>query len=224
VCCWAVIAKFTEFDVPPPGVGLKTVTDAVPALAMSAAVMDAVSWVDETNVVVRLAPFHLTTEPETKLLPLIVSVNAGYPTVREEGFRLVTVGTGLLAPLMVKVRAPEVPPPGVGLKTVTDAVPALAMSAAVMDAVSWVDETNVVVRLAPFQRTMEPVTKLVPVTVRVKAAPPAVAEEGLRAVSVGTGLLTVKLTELDVLPPGLATETGTVPAVARSDAGMAAVS
>ncbi len=60
----------------------------------------------------------------------------GYPpAVAEVGFRLVVVGTGLL---IVKVWALEVPPPGVPVKTVTLAVPAVAMSAARMEAVSWV--------------------------------------------------------------------------------------
>ena len=103
-----------------------------------------------------------------KLVPVTVRVKAEPPAVADEGLRLVSVGTGLAA-LMVKVSALEVPPPGVGLKTVTEAVPAVAMSAAVMAAVSWVDEPKVVVRFAPFQRTTEPLMKLVPVTVRVKA-------------------------------------------------------
>jgi hypothetical protein len=49
-------------------------------------------------------------------------------------------GGGEDAVLMVKVSDPEVPPPGAGLKTVTEAVPALAISEAEMAAVSWVDE------------------------------------------------------------------------------------
>ena len=58
------------------------------------------------------------------------------PAVAEEGLRLVVVGTGLSGTLIVKVCALEVPPPGVGLKTVTLAVPAAAMSAARIEAVS----------------------------------------------------------------------------------------
>ena len=42
-------------------------------------------------------------------------------------------GNGLL---IVNVAAPEGPPPGVGLNTVTEAVPAVAMSAAVIWACS----------------------------------------------------------------------------------------
>jgi hypothetical protein len=72
-----------------------------------------------------------------KLVPLTVSVNPVPPAVAEEGLKLVVVGTGLGA-MIVKVWALEVPPPGVGLKTVTLAVPAEAMSAARIEAVSWV--------------------------------------------------------------------------------------
>ena len=87
----------------------------------------------------------------------------------------------------------EVPPPGVGLNTVTLAVPAMAMSEARIEAVSWVEETYVVVRSAPFQRTTELETKFVPFTVSVKAGPPAVAELGLRLVVVGTKFVIVKV-------------------------------
>ena len=45
-----------------------------------------------------------------------------------------------------------------------------------------------VVRLLPFQRTTEPETKFVPVTVKVKAALPALIEDGLKLLSFGTGL------------------------------------
>ena len=50
---------------------------------------------EETNVVVRFVPFHLTTEPEMKLVPFTVRVKAGPPAVADEGLRLVVVGTGL---------------------------------------------------------------------------------------------------------------------------------
>jgi len=72
-----------------------------------------------------------------KLAPLTVSVNAEPPTAAEVGLKLVRLGTGLV-PWIVKLSALEVPPPGVGLKIVTLAVPALAMSAAVIDAVNCV--------------------------------------------------------------------------------------
>src|SRR5262245_44202391 len=90
---------------------------------------------------------------------------------------------------MVKVWRLEVPPPGAGLKTVTAAIPLVAMSADGIAAVSCVAETNVVGRSAPFQRTTELAMKFVPFTVSVKADPPTMAELGARLLVVGTGLL-----------------------------------
>jgi hypothetical protein len=81
----------------------------------------------------------LTTLVEVKLPPLTVRVKADPPAVIEEGERVVVEGTGLL---VVKVRMAEVPPPGAGLKTVTLAVPADAISATVMAAVTCEAETN----------------------------------------------------------------------------------
>lgn len=50
--------------VPPPGVGLKTVTLAVPAVLMSATGTVAVKVVPLTYVVVSFVPFHSILEPE----------------------------------------------------------------------------------------------------------------------------------------------------------------
>jgi hypothetical protein len=77
--------------------------------------------------------------------------------------------------------------------TLTVAVPAVAISAAMIAAVNFVVLTNVVVLVAPLNFTTDVDTKPVPFTVRVKAAPPAVALVGEREVSVGAGLLTVKV-------------------------------
>ena len=46
------------FEVPPPGNGFTTVSESVPALAISDARIATVSWLAETNVVVRNAPFQ----------------------------------------------------------------------------------------------------------------------------------------------------------------------
>jgi hypothetical protein len=48
--------------------------------------------------------------------------------------------------------------------------------------------TNVVVRLAPFQRTTDDETNLLPFTVNVNAGPPVAALVGAREVATGTGL------------------------------------
>jgi hypothetical protein len=157
-----VIVKVWALEVPPPGAGLNTVTWAVPAVAMSAAVIAAVNWLEETYVVVRLDPFHWTTEPVMNPLPLMVSVKAEPPAMVDEGLRPIVVGTGLSGLLIVKVWALEVPPPGAGLNTVTWAVPADAMSTADIAAVNWIVDTNVVVRSDPFHWTTEPLMKPVP--------------------------------------------------------------
>src|SRR5450432_67557 len=190
---------------------------------MSVINMDALSTVLLTTVVVRACPFHCTFELETNPVPVTFNVKAPPPVVAFEGISVVAVGTGLL---MLKVSGPELPPPGAGLDTVTVAVPAVAMSAAGTVAVTLVLLTNVVVRLPPFHFTTLPCTKLVPFTVRVNDAPPAVALLGESEVAVGTGLLMMKFFECEVPPPGAGfiTVTSTVPALAMSEAVIAAVS
>ena len=120
----------------------------------------------------------MTTELERKLVPVSVSVKAAEPAVVLDGCSVVRVGVGLLTAVMVNVSALDVPPPGVGLVTVTDAVPAVATSAARIEAVTCVELTKVVVRVLPAKLTVAPLTKPVPFTVKVKAAEPAVAVEG----------------------------------------------
>jgi hypothetical protein len=73
---------------------LVTVTLNDPAVAMSAAVMDAVSCVALMKVVVLPAPLKFTTDVETKFVPFTVRVKAGPPTVALVGESIVTVGTG----------------------------------------------------------------------------------------------------------------------------------
>ena len=129
---------------------------------------------------------------------------------------------------MLKANAPDVPPPGAGLKTVTFALPPVLISSAVMLAESCVlpPLTNVVGRSVLFQRTTEFARKLAPVTIRVKALPPATLVLGARLVTVGgDGLLIVKASALDVPPPGVGLKTVTlgVPALTKSVAGIVAL-
>jgi len=201
----ALMANVSAFDVPPPGTGFVTVTAGVPVLATSVARIDAVTFVALTKVVVRALPLNLTTAPLTKLDPLTVSVNAPDPAVALAGWSVVIAGVGLFAALMVNVSAPEVPPPGVGVKTVTEAVPTAAMSLVGTAAVNCVALPGVVTNATPFHFTTELVTKFVPVTVSVKPAPPAVAELGIKEVSVGAGagLLMICVNGAEVLPEKL---------------------
>ena len=132
--------KVFPVDVPPPGAGLKTVTVGVPAVAMSVASMEAVACVEEMTLVVRSTPFHRTLAPETNPVPVTVRVNAVLPAMAELGESVEMAGIGLFAAVTENAAWLEVPPPGVGLLTVTYAVVTEAMSVARIVAVSWVEE------------------------------------------------------------------------------------
>src|SRR5258708_7356193 len=89
----------TGIDTPPPGLGLLTVTVAVPATTTSAAEIDAVNCELLTNVVARALPFQFTTEPDTKPVPFTVSVNAALPGTTVVGTSgWFTNGTGFDCP------------------------------------------------------------------------------------------------------------------------------
>jgi hypothetical protein len=209
-------------DVPPPGAGLVTVTLKDPAAAISAGVIAAVICVAFTNVVVLAVPLNFTDELATKPVPLTVSVKAGPPVAAVFGESEVIVGAGLFT---VNGEVVDVPPPGAGLVTVTLNVPAVAMSGAAIEAVTCVAFTNVVVLAVPLKFTTEDELKFVPLTVNVKAAPPANVLVGESDVSVGNGLFTVNGEFPEVPPPGagFVTVTLKVPAVAMSPARIAAV-
>lgn len=125
-----------------------------------------------------------------KFDPFTVSVKAGEPRVVLAGERDMMAGTGLVVTeLMVNTDTLEVPPPGVPVKTVIFAVPAEASKKALTDAVTCDVLKKVVGSAAPFQFTIDPLMKLVPVTVSVNAGSPAVALEGEIAEMEGTGFI-----------------------------------
>jgi hypothetical protein len=167
------------FDVPPQG--LTTVIEKVPAVAMRVADTVAVSCVEETYVVVSAAPLQFTIEVETKFMPLTVNVNCISPAEAQVGLRELMVCTTLI----VNVTAPDVAAHPATPTTVIEAVPGVAMSEAGTVAVSFVEETNVVVSGLPFQFTVELETKLVPFTVSVNCGPPAAMQVGLIELIVG---------------------------------------
>src|SRR3984893_12650167 len=142
-----------------------------------------------TNVVACPAPLKFTVPPDTNPTPFTVSVNAAEPAAALEGEIELSVGTGLL---IANDTAFDVPL-GAGFVTVTVAVPAVAISAAVIAAVNCVALTKVVVLAAPLNFTTDVETKAVPLTVSAKSAPPAVALVGEREVALGAGLLTVNV-------------------------------
>ncbi len=81
--------------------------------------------------------------------------------------------------------------------------PALTIKLAGTAAVSCVELTNVVVSAVTFQRTMAPARKFVPFTVSVNAAPPMIADVGLRLVIAGVGTLIGSAAAVEALPPVL---------------------
>ena len=121
-------------DVPPPGAGFVTVTMGVAVVARSAAVTATDSWVGLTNVVVRDCPPNLAVAVRMKLLPDTPSEKAADPAGVEAGESADIVGVGLVEIKNVEVL--DVPPPGAGFTTVTDAVPPVARSDAVIAAVN----------------------------------------------------------------------------------------
>jgi len=185
---------------------LVTVIPNVPAVATSVSGMDAVSWVDDTKVVVRGDPFQSTVAPLRKLLPVTVSVNPAAPSVTNVGDVEVSTAVGLL---MVNVWAFESVADGAGLATVTLTVPAEVRSVSGMSAVSCVDDTKVVVRAEPPHFTVAPFAKSVPCTVSVKLDPPTVVELGEIEVVVGVTWNTVngKALESATTGEGLVTVT-----------------
>jgi len=173
-------------EVPPPGAALVTVTERVPLTVRSDAGTVAVRDVPDTKVVETGVPLTLAVDPFTKLVPVRVMVVAPLPAVIEFGLTELNVGTGLLT---VKVAALEVPPP-LGFTTVTESVPAVAVSLDGMVAVRDVPDTKVVDRAEPFQSTADPERKPAPFTVSVKLPAPAADEDGLRLPMVSDVLAT----------------------------------
>jgi hypothetical protein len=193
-------------EVPPPGAGFVTVTLSMPAVAMSLARIAAESWVELVNVVARGVPFQFTTDVLTNPRPIRESENAALPAEVLAGLRLLMPGVGLPEGSTKNGALFELPPPGAEFDTETESVPLVAISEAVTEAVNCVELTYVVARACPFQFTVEtPDANPVPVTVKVNAAPPALALVGLKAVIVGAGLFAgsiKKVVPLEDPPPG----------------------
>src|SRR5690606_27002535 len=126
--------------------------------------------------------------------PVTVSTNPASPATAVDGDNASTAGTGFPASAsIVNVAAPDSPPPGAGLATVTLAVPAVATSPAPIDARSSVGDTNVVERAAPFHSTCASRTNPSPVTVSVSPPLPASTDSGKRPVTCGCGFSPSKL-------------------------------
>src|SRR5204863_5471878 len=157
-----------------------------------------------------------TVVPLTRFVPFTVKVYSAPAAVAEFGLWLARRSADLL---IVNVAGPDVPP---AVVTVTLAVPALAIRLAGTVAVTCTPLTYVVVSAVAPHCTVAPLSRLVPFTVKVNPAPPAVAEFGLRLAMVGGGGLIVNVAGPEV-PPAVVTVTLAVPAVAIRLAGTVAV-
>ncbi len=111
------IESVTAVDVA-PAQGFATVIDAVPAVAIRDAGTAAVSWVEETNVVVS------AVEVETKFVPFTVNVNCGPPGVTQVGLSELIVGAALIVITSVALPVLQVPAPLLALM-MTLVVPAV---------------------------------------------------------------------------------------------------
>jgi hypothetical protein len=145
---------------------------AVPAEAIRLAGTKAVSRVALTNVVRSTVPFHCNVAPAANPLPFTVNVNAEPPAVAELGLRLLMAGRGLIVNEAPADVAPLLP-------TVTVAVHGEAIRLLLTVAVNLVEFMNVLGKAAPFHCTTAPAANPLPLTVRVKADPPAISLLGL---------------------------------------------
>ena len=176
-------------EVPPPGVGLKTVIDALVATVRSDEGIVAAMLIAVTDVVASAVPFHWGTDELTKLVPVMVTAVLPLPGATSAGLMLEVVGMGLFPAVTVNVCAPEVPPPGEGLKTVIDALVATVRFPDGIVAAMLIAVTDVVASAVPFHWGTDELTKLVPVMVIAVLPLPATVEVGVRPEVVGTGLL-----------------------------------
>ncbi len=102
------------------------------------------------------------------MLPFTVNVNPSEPAFALGGESEVNIAGGVEG-VIVNVRVFDTTPLVI---TETFAVPAVARSTAEIVALRLVELTRLVVLLAPLQRTTDPLTKPLPVTLNVKPALP----------------------------------------------------
>jgi hypothetical protein len=87
--------RFVAFEVPPPGLGVTTVTGKLPALVNWAAGATAVNWVELTKLVASDVPLSSTVDCGVKLVPVTVNVVSGLPASTVAGKMELRVGSGL---------------------------------------------------------------------------------------------------------------------------------
>ncbi len=161
------------------------VTVAVPAAAIKDAGTVALTWELLTSIVARGMPFQCATVLELKLEPFNEMEKLPPPTTRLLGEIDDREGLGFRTS---KLRELEVPPPAGGVNTVIEAMPAVDRSDPGTVARRDVPNAGVVVKGVPFQWTTDsPVTKLAPITSKVKLLAPTRMKLGESVDIDGTG-------------------------------------
>jgi hypothetical protein len=174
----------TAADVPPPGAGFATVTMSSELPRIELAGNDVVNSPVLTKDVERFIPFQVTLEDGTNPVPFTSSGVAPAPATALVGVIVTIAGSGLFT---WTVTAPDVPPPGAGLATVTAADPPFSNEAAGTTAVRLPDDSYAVATFCPFHCTEELVTKPVPLKAIVVSAAPASTVAGVTEVIEGVG-------------------------------------
>jgi hypothetical protein len=173
-----MMVKVALADVTPPST---TVMVAFPAVMMKLAGTVAINCVELTKVVGNCEPFICTVAPGANPVPLTVKAKDGCPADTLGGLSELIVG-GAVEPFTVKLTLLE---PRPFATTIMGNVPGAAIRFAGTNAVNWVGLTNVVCNGTPFQYANVADVNPVPLTVRVKAAPPTLALAGLSELIVG---------------------------------------
>src|SRR5579864_5125343 len=137
-----------------------------------------------TNAAFRGRPFTFTKAPRTKFDPFTARVNVGPPATTIAGPKDEIAGGGSNT---LKAMLVESPPPGAGFRTAIAKLPATSTSVEKIAAVSCVGLTNAVCRGVPPNTTLAPLTKFVPVTVRVRPPLPNPTDAGEIDEMVGSG-------------------------------------
>ena len=153
------ITKLMEFEAPPPGAGLDTVTPTEPVVAISVDAMLAVRVVPLFETVPAWeVPLKISVEPVMNPVPVAVSGLIAVPVGAVVGEMEESTGTGLV---MVKLKEFDAPPPGAGLVTMTGTTAADGNSVAGMAAVMVAPplETTPAL-LVPLKLTVAPDTEV----------------------------------------------------------------
>src|SRR6185369_15558182 len=162
-------------------------------------------------------PFHCTCDPGTKPLPYTVNGNADEPAGIEPGLKLATKAA---AGLIVKVAVLDAPPFWFTNRML--AVPAVEIRLAGTAAVTVVSDGCDVFSGAPFHCTTHPAGQFAPLTVKVKAGEPAIADVGAMvpidgAATMGNGCASERPAPVESITCNEA-----VPAIRSEVAGIAA--